>query len=233
MNINLSPKGVLITNLYLILILFCTNVLGMVSTYYFGYPSVYGLVRLFYFDAESNVPSLYSSLALFFSSVFLLFIALKRKELKAPSTSWFGLSLIFLFLTFDEAASIHELLVDPIRGTFELSGLLYYAWVVPYGVALVVFVMAYSRFLLELPKNIAILFVLSGAIYVSGALGVELLGGKHAYLYGTNNILYSVLATIEETLEMLGIAIFIYTLLTYIASELGFIKITITKVVVE
>lgn len=74
-----------------------------------------------------------------------------------------------------------------------------------------------------------ILFLVSGTTFISGAIGFEMLGGRQADLYGTNNVLYSFYYTCEESLEMIGIAIFIYTLLSYMVNQFGDIKITISK----
>ena len=74
-----------------------------------------------------------------------------------------------------------------------------------------------------------IMFLISGSIFVLGAIGFELLGGRQADLYGTNNVLYSIITTSEELLEMLGIAIFIYTLLTYIVNQFEALVLTVSK----
>lgn len=60
------------------------------------------------------------------------------------------------------------------------------------------------------------LFVLSGITFVAGAIGFELIGGREAELFGSNNLTYSLYYTCEE---MLGVVIFIYTLLTYIVDH--------------
>lgn len=229
MNIILCPREVFKKNLYLIVFLLCANILGLVSKYYFEHDYLFGLVPFFDFNTEKNIPTFYSAIALIFVSILLLFIAFTCRKLKSSYIPWFGLSIIFLFLAIDEMLSIHERLIGPVRETFETSGFLFYAWVIPYGIALVVFIIAYSKFLLRLPKSIMILFLVSGATFVSGAIGFELLGGNQLYLTGNKNILYSIFYTCEESLEMLGIAIFIYTLLTYIGNQFGLIAITIKK----
>jgi len=177
---------------------------------------------------EKNVPTLYSSFALILCAMLLSIIALKHKRLGSSYLPWFGLAFIFLFLSIDEIASIHENLIKPTRSTFNTSGLLYYAWVIPYGIALVVFLLAYLKFLMNLPRKIMMLFIISGVIYVSGALGFELIGGLHADSHGTNNLMYSFITTCEEFLEMLGVIIFIYSLLYYIISEFKLLTINIT-----
>ena len=229
MSINLNPRQILKMNLYLILFLLLAHITGIISKYYFAHDHVYGLVSLFDFDFEKNIPTLYSSLALIVASVLLSLIANANKKIGASYIPWYGLSLIFLFLSIDEIASIHERLITPVRDYFGAAGLLYFSWVIPYALALVVFIFAYSKFLLQLPRNIMFLFLVSGTTFVLGAIGFELIGGRYYELYGSNSIIYSLITTCEELLEMLGIAIFIYTLLTYIVSEFKFLKINIEK----
>jgi hypothetical protein len=75
-----------------------------------------------------------------------------------------------------------------------------------------------------------ILFLVSGATFISGAIGFELFGGRHLELHGNNNATYALFQTCEETLEMLGIALFIYTLLTYIVDQFGTLQITLNAI---
>jgi len=223
----MRPKGIFRKNFQFILLLLAANIIGIVATTYLDYELVRGLVRFFDFNTEKNIPTFYSAIALLVSSALLFYIALTYKKSNSSCLPWFWLALIFLFLSLDEMVSIHEHLIDPVRETFETSGLLFYAWVIPYGIALILFVLAYSKFLLALPRKIMILFLLSGAIFVSGAIGFELLGGNQKELFGSDSLLYCIFYTCEEFLEMLGIALFNYTLLTYIGSQFKPITVTI------
>lgn len=56
-----------------------------------------------------------------------------------------------------------------------------------------------------------------------------MLGGRWFEMYGKHNITYSILYTCEETLEMLGIALFIYALLTYIVGQFESLSITVNE----
>ena len=47
---------------------------------------------------------------------------------------------------------------------------------------------------------------------------MEMVGGYYLTFYGKHNITYAILMTIEEFLEMLGIVVFIYALLSYMSS---------------
>jgi hypothetical protein len=72
-----------------------------------------------------------------------------------------------------------------------------------------------------------LLFVLAGSVYVTGAVGFEMLSGVF-YVQGVSlNPYYVVAQTLEELFEMTGIGIFIYGLANFIESELGGITITI------
>jgi hypothetical protein len=114
---------------------------------------------------------------------------------------------------------LHERLTDPLKSMFGTSGIFFFAWIIPYGLAFIIFAVIYLRFLIKLPKKIMLLFILSGAIYISGAIGIEMIGGVQANLHGYHNALFSSLYTFEESLEMIGSMIFIYTLLSYMETE--------------
>lgn len=203
--------------------------MGIVSNLAFNQDHVYGLVPLFSFDSENNIPTLYSSFALIVSSILLAFIGSAHKRQGTAYLPWIGLAIIFLFLAIDEAVSIHERFGPLVRDLLKTSGLLYFAWVIPYGIALIVFLIAYLKFLLDLPKRIMILFIISGAIFVSGVIGLEMLGARYLELHGIDNLIYSIFFTCEEFLEMLGIVIFIYTLLSYIATQITSFTVTVRE----
>ena len=176
----------------------------------------------FYFDREDSLPTYYSALLLFGSALVLSIIAfLKRKEKDSFAVHWTILSFIFLALSIDEAVSFHEYLIEPLRANFQLDGALRFPWVIAGGLFVLVFVFSYLKFFLALSKNMKILFFMSGAIYVLGVIGFEMIGGsiyKGSTGVSDKSLLYMVVMTTEETLEMLGISLFIITLLKYIKS---------------
>ncbi len=57
-------------------------------------------------------------------------------------------------------------------------------------------------------------------LYVGGALGAKMVGGRYADLYGKQNLTYVLIVTVEEFLERSGIVVFIFALLSYISSHL-------------
>ncbi|NIB43097.1 hypothetical protein HBA55_26040 [Pseudomaricurvus alkylphenolicus] len=227
MRLVFSPKKLLTVFLVVILFLLVANVVGLISRFYFDHDHVFGLVRLFDFRAEKNIPTLYSSIALMFASVLLVIITLMHRSSQQTFRLWGLLAFIFLFLSIDEASSIHEQFSGPTKSVVATSGLFYYAWVIPYGVALMFFLIGYLKFLRELPGKTRVLFLVSGFIFVSGAVGFEMLGGWRAETEGSKGLLYAIFYTCEELLEMLGVAIFIYALSEYIVSQWEYLEITL------
>lgn len=194
------------------------HILGQIADIYTG--RTFGLL-LFDMDRERSIPTFYSAVTLLFCSGLLLIIASATKKKKgAPGFAyWMGLAVIFFVMSLDEAAAIHENFIAPLRSAFNATGFFYFAWVIPASIFLVVFLSVYLKFLVALPRKIALLFIVGGAIYVGGALGFELLGGYQAESFGTENTVYAILITFEETLEMIGTLVFIYALLLYITLE--------------
>jgi hypothetical protein len=189
------------------------------------HPTVFRMVNL---DEEANIPSFYSSLILLFSSILLFVITFYRKiEKNRNYKYWLGLALIFLFLSFDENASIHELIIKVYWKFFEPSDFDNYVWLIPYGVLVFLLMLAYWKFIFSLPRKTYSLFILSGILYVLGALGMEVAGSMYVGVSWYQPIdwghradyTYYLISTVEESLEMFGVVTFIYALLSYIETN--------------
>ncbi len=216
-------------------ILLLGNIAGIFSKYYLGYDYVHGLVPLFNFDEENNLPSLFSTLLLLSCSALLWLIGACRKKQAASDTLyWFGLAIIFVFLACDESLEIHEKLDRPIRALLNTSGPLYFAWVIPYGTFVAVLGIVYSRFILALPPRIRFLTIMSGVLFLTGALGFELIGSQLFIWSGkTGGLAFRSAVTLEESYEIIGVLTFIYALLSYIEQEFGRISISLPKRITE
>ena len=211
-----------------IALLLAASLLGQVSKYKLGHDHVLGLVWLFNVDGERNVPTWYSAVALLASSLLLGVIGfLHRQEGDRFAAHWLGLSFVFLYASADEAASIHELLDPILHQRLSLPRFLQFAWVVV-GIPVVLLLgVAYFRFLANLPRRFLRWFVAAAAIYLSGAVGVELAGSIYSAAFGIDNLGFSLITTVEEGLEMAGVAMFIYALLEYVAERFGTVCVRI------
>jgi hypothetical protein len=183
------------------------------------------LVRLAWVDGEANIPSWFSSSLLLVAALLLGLIAAAERDMQSRAIQWLVLGLIFLFLSLDETAQLHELSIVPIRDRIGANGFLYYAWILPAGVCVSLFVLAYLRFLSQLPVRTRRLLLSAGAVYVGGALGVESISGWEAAIHGEYTLAYHLIVTLEELCEMMGVVLFIYALLDYLGTRctrLGF-----------
>ncbi len=220
--ISLNPASIAGALGGLAFVLVFASIVTQLAEYSTGNSSVFlhKLVKVFSLDLEQNVPSFFSMLLLFFTALLLGFITILKRKQNAPYLfEWAILSSGFLFMTFDEATQIHEKLIEPMRAVLggKNLGIFYYAWVVP-AIVLVLFLSVFFlKFLWSLPAKPRLTFIIAGIIYIGGAVGMELVGGSYSEAHGRDNLIYIALTTIEESLEMLGVIVFIWALLEYIA----------------
>lgn len=210
-------------------VVFCLTLAGIVAGFsrgihvhnnYLLTEAIESFARLFNLTGEANIPAWYAASTLLSCAVLLATIAIaKRMNNDRYVYHWGVLSLIFLYLSIDEAAMLHEMTIKPLRSLLNTSGLFYYAWIIPGTIAVFGFVLAYLRFLAHLPKRTRLLFIAAGAIYVAGAIGLESVSGLYINSDGTWGATYELIITFEELFEMLGIVLFIYTLLDYVGLE--------------
>jgi hypothetical protein len=220
--IRIRPSSITMLLGIIAFLLVIASVAGQLSTYLTGHNWAYGFIPLFDLDRELNIPSFFSMLLLLFAALILSVIAgLEKKRKGAPTSYWAALSFILLFMAFDEIVSIHEKLIDPVRDLLNVDslGIFFYAWVIPGMVIVFIFTLVFLKFWLSLPAKTRNYFLIAAVFYVGGSIGMELVGGSYAEINGANNLVYNMMVTVEESLEMAGIILFIRGLLGYIAQD--------------
>ncbi len=228
MSLTLSPKRVALALTLVVLCLTLASLAGQFSKYVLGHDKLLGIVRLFDLDDEGNIPTWYASASLLFCSVLLAIIGHDRKRGgDRYHFHWSVLSGIFLLLSIDEVAQIHESPNRRLRVALNAAGLLYHPWVILGAFFVLVIGITYRRFVADLPAETRHLFLTAGTLFVSGALGVEALGGWYTTLYGQQNMTYALLTTLEELLEMLGVVVFIYALMSYMGTHLKEVRVRV------
>jgi len=186
-------------------------------------------IVLFDLGKEGNIPTMFSVLLLLYSSLLLAFIWHVKNQTKEEDRNyWLWLSLIFLYLSVDEFSSIHETIGNALEGVFNINGPLWFPWKIPFGLGLIVFVLSYLKFLTRLPKRTRNLFIISGTIFVLGAMGIETGEGFVKYAYKIPDFNYRAFEPLEESLEMIGVIIFIKAHIEYIVNELCLQKLQLS-----
>jgi hypothetical protein len=199
----------------------------MVHASFFGADNLYVVFDLW---DEVSIPSWYSASLLLVCAALLGVIAVtKRQAGDRYRRHWTGLALIFLALSIDDASDLHGHTSYQLQATFETGGFLAYAWVIPAAVACVVVGLAYLRFLSDLPAPIRWRFLIGGALFITGALVMEMIEGRYDTQHGVENMPYRIMVAIEESLEMAGVVIFISALLSYLSSIAGTVEFRVRR----
>lgn len=166
----------------------------------------YWHLSVFDLDEEESFGTWFSAVMLLVASTILIYQA---RVLRAREDAWFRYWMIlgwaFCLLSIDEVVGLHELM----NTVFEKK-----SWTLA-GFGVLVFTgLAYLPFLWHYRWRTAILFVIAGAIYGGGAVGIEHFSGTDI-----NSLRYNMLTGLEEGMEMLGIIILIYAALDFIRSD--------------
>ena len=211
----------------LVLAATCLTLASFVGQFYTYLPEDWGLrgflllldpndngLQILAVNEEVTIPAWFSSSLLVLCSLLTLVAPVTDEEHAVRySGRWKVLALLFLLMSLDEAVSLHERTVEPLRWALSAGGPFYYAWVIPGAIFVLGFALAYLGFLLNLPPKLRRLFAIAGTLYVGGALIMEMVGGSYADSYGDASIAYLMIVSVEEYLEMLGGVTLLYALM--------------------
>ncbi len=168
-------------------------------------------IGLFDLDEEESIGTWFSSIILLIAGLLLLLIArTERRSEGAMWLWWLVLAVGFHVLSLDEVAGFHEY-VNMLAGQES--------WTSYFAPLVLVVGLFYIPFLKALPARTRWLFVLSGMMYVGGAIGVERATDWYDEQDLLNTLAYNLWTAVEEGLEMLGVILFIYALLDYLSSR--------------
>lgn len=209
-----APYAALLPSLLLLwAVLISANLLQDISA-----PSADARIWLFDVDVERSLYTWYSQLLL--AGVATLLLDTGAKMLRGAgfmASQWLILAVIFGLLSADEALSLHELASERLNGALATSGFLMFAWVIPAGVICLVGLAAATPFLLRLPSRVRTLMIASAALFLGGAIGMEMVGAR--ILSGNGEdvtvLSYRLAVAVEEGLEGLGVLLFLYSHLLY------------------
>jgi len=221
-----------------IAVLVALHVASQVVRYAFGKDYQLGLAAKLYLGAEASIPNWFSSVLLLASGATLLTIGFARR--RPDRAYWIGLGIVFVGLSVDEAAALHDLASPLFAGVFAtlahtvggpfvaLARKPNYAWEIPGAIFCLVMAAVYVPFLMRLPRRTRNGIVVAGFAYVAGAVGVDFIEGWYSGLYGPRTPIFVAMVTCEETLEMIGATLFLSALLRYAESEFGGVRIRLS-----
>ncbi|MEM9414113.1 MAG: hypothetical protein AAGA29_01385 [Planctomycetota bacterium] len=191
--------------------------------------------RLLNLDREMSLPAWFSAMLIAVNGGLMLLAGwVQRRRGERGVLGWLVLGLFFLALSIDEASAVHEVLVDRVRGVMGpyATGLMFYAWYVPVLALGAILLVGLVPFLRGLPRRTLGLLALSVAVFLAGAVGFESLMGMAVEPTGSDEpplqspgFWFVALVVMEEGLEMLGMALLCYAMLSYLVSRVRLVVV--------
>lgn len=182
--------------------------LGMNTTVTVGRPQNF-LLDLFYFNSEKNITALFSSylfiiIALFFHDLAATFSDQKK--------GWMWLRNIAVYLACDEWFAIHDSVLNVYGlGPFDIP---YWVWV--YAVLCSFILIRLIPFIRFIPAYLFRFLVAGAAVFIGGAALMEVVTYQSQHFF---SIFFQIGLFFEDGLEMSGLLITIYGLISYFRSR--------------
>jgi hypothetical protein len=196
-------------------------------------PILQDLERFFDLNSEANLPTWLSVVLFLICALLLAAIALHKQARREPHRYWSVLAAIFVLMSLDEGAQLHEMLGAP-SGIGDGGGLFYHSWVVVGLLVVAIVGWVFLRFLRSLPPKTMWWFVAAGSVFVFGALVLEMVEGYVVTQYSARvselqmrGIMVATTHT-QEVLEMAGLVMFIYALLDYARTHVGALELSLS-----
>lgn len=178
-------------------------------------------------DSESSLATVYAILQVgtCAAAAFLVSFVLRRRG-RPWAGHWFAVGLLLVAVAVEEQVGWHETLSHKLTDAWDTSGLLRFAWVLPGVVVVGLLTVVFLRFVVALPPPIRGLVVAAASVYVAGAVGVEMFSGLADDGRVSLSTAWVALTTLEETLELLGVALMGYAIGRYLTQFAGPVTVT-------
>lgn len=233
--IKIKPTRIALSLLSVSFVIMLLSLLGQRFRFFGGY-SISGPVQEYFLDTfifeffinnEGNIATFWNTFLLIITSALAFIVASAKLSQKDKYRfEWLLLGLVFLYLSMDESAIIHEKFSILLKNMPDVNGWAHYKWIYAGAAAVLLLMVMFIRFYLHLDLRNKILFPVAMGLYLGGAFGGELFSGHYAQANGTKNIVYMLMTHGEELGEHIGIILMIFTLLTYLVRNYSKIGLT-------
>lgn len=178
------------------------------------------LAGLFDMDSEISLYTWYSTVILLFVPACLLaYIGYKKKQAGDKSYwGWFVVSGIFMFLSIDDGAMIHEKFstINRLIGLQDLlgGGIFAWSWWVIYLPIAVVLAVILFRWFLNLPTRTKVFVVVGVLVTIIGQMGMEMISGMISSQ--TGEYIGPVWRGFQKFVGRAGLSVILYGIVDYI-----------------
>lgn len=191
--------------------------------YGWGHANLMGWAAMFRLDVERNIPTAYAGFLLLACGGLTGWRAwVSARVSRMEALYWAGLAGAFGFVALDEVLEIHEKFIDPLRAGLGVSGVFYYAWIIPYGLLVLGAGALYARFWWRMEARLRWRLAGAAGVFLAGAVGMEMVGGAYQDddpLRRADGV-YALCTTVEETLEFTGCVLALRALMEAFGFEL-------------
>ncbi len=194
----------------------CISVVGLaIEALHVQVPDAVGetLVAKLSLSYEANLPTWFASSLLLLCAIAAGTIAHRASRHRVY---WWCITALAAWMSLDEAAELHEHLGGAIG---DVGGVLYFDWVIPAATIVVALTIAFVPFIRALDPRTRLRLIIAGAVYVSGALVMELPLGWWTEQHGNEGFGYALIDWVEETMELVGAVLAFAALLAHHAES--------------
>src|SRR4051812_25998601 len=174
------------------------------------------VVNLFDSDQKLNFPSTAKLLMMLGATGLFAVIGLATAE-RHPRVRWLGMAVIFGLVTLDEFTYMHQRLSDAMHDVAGTHGALRFAWVLVYLPLVVVLAIVYFPFWRKLDARLRHRLLAAALLFAGGSGGIELVKGA-IYDDGRWSLSFGLVASLSDSLELIGLAILVTILLEHLAT---------------
>lgn len=174
--------------------------------------------KTFNFLEENNLPTLFSTVLFFFAAAVSGLIS---RSFNGPHKNhWAYLGALFILCGIDETVCFHEQISFAMQHSLGFQGALYYSWIIPATLLVLGLTAVYVPVIAKLPARSRLKILAGGILFVTGAIGFEPIQGwivSNGHYFQMERLAIT-LASIEETLELAGLILFVDGSLEHLTS---------------
>ena len=174
------------------------------------------VVNLFDSDQKLNFPSTAKLLLMLAATALFAGIGLAA-TVRHDRVRWLGMSVIFALVTLDEYTYMHQRISDAMHDVAGTHGALRFSWVLIYVPLLAVLAVVYLPFWRTLPARLRHRLLVAALLFAGGSAGIELVKGA-IYDDGRWSLSFGLVASVSDSLELIGLAILVAVLLEHLAT---------------
>jgi hypothetical protein len=180
------------------------------------------------FDTPHSLTNwLQPTLLLIATGLLVVVAALAKQDADPQWRRWLALAGLFGFMSLDEAVNIDGHVAGFISGQLSTADPLNV--LMPFAVIAAALGGYFTPLLGRIPRLDAVRFVCCAAIFVGGALGMEIVSQLIGNAAGRNSVHYIFAASVEETLETVGCTLFCLTLGSYVSKRWRGWSLTVSR----